>query len=45
MVPSDAGLTDCEPAYDLLPDQSLSAGSAEAVQDVAFVVDHVSVAL
>jgi len=43
IVPADTGVTDCEPFVAWVPDQSLSLGLAEAVHEVAFVLDHVSV--
>jgi hypothetical protein len=43
MVPEAAGVTDREPETICEPDQSLSFGLADAVHDVAFVLDQVSV--
>ncbi len=43
IVPADTGATDFEPPVGSGPDQSLSLGLAEAVHDVAFVLDQVSV--
>jgi len=43
LFPEDAGVTLCEPFVGFDPDQSLSLGLAEAVHDVAFVLDQVSI--
>jgi hypothetical protein len=45
IVPVDDGVTDCEPLVAWVPDQSLSLGLADAVHEVAFVLDHVSAAV
>jgi hypothetical protein len=42
-VPVAPGAADCEPLVVFVPVQSLSVGKDEAVHDVAFVLDHVSV--
>jgi hypothetical protein len=42
IVPADNGETDLEPFVACNPDQSLSLGLAEDVQDVVFVVDQVN---
>jgi hypothetical protein len=42
-VPATAGVTDPDPLVGSAPDQSDSFGLATAVQDVALVLDHVSV--
>jgi hypothetical protein len=41
--PSGTGETTADPLVGSEPDQSLSDGSADAVQDVAFVLDQTSV--
>ena len=43
IVPAAAGVTFCEPLVVTLPVQSLSLGVAEAAQEVACVLDQVSV--
>ena len=43
LVPVEAGVTDSEPLIGSRPLQSLSFGLAEAVQEVAFVLDQVSI--
>jgi len=42
-LPAEAGETDFDPLVDCVPDQSPSLGVAMAAQDVAFVLDQVSV--
>ncbi len=43
LVPTARGETFCDPLAPFAPVQSLSAGEAEAEQESAFVLDHVSV--
>ena len=43
IVPAAAGVTFCEPSVATVPVQSLSVGVAEATQEVACVLDQVSV--
>jgi hypothetical protein len=43
LVPAEAGVTDSEPLIGSGPLQSLWFGLAEAVQEVAFVLDQVSI--
>ena len=45
MVPVTVGITICEPLTDFDPDQSFSLGVEEAVQDVALVLDQLSVSV
>src|SRR5277367_4077747 len=42
MAPANDGVTVCEPLVGFKPDQSFSLGLADAVQEVAFVLDQVS---